>query len=340
MHTDPKPDDDRQGRSDDGPLVSVVTPVYNGARYIAECGESVLGQTYENWEYTIVDNASSDRTPEIAQNFAARDSRVRHLRFDEFVDATANHNRAFEAISPGSEFCKVVQADDWLFPECLSLMVGAANRSSVGMVSAYQLRDSGVAYGGRLPYATTFFTGHEILRRTLLGLGNVTGGPTSIMLRSAFVRERRPFWQDGLRHEDTEAALWMLSRHDFAFVHQVLTFSREQPGSRHEWSANMYSQVPEDILFFLRYGKQVLSDSEYRTRLRALLRLYVSWHVRELPRVSRLSDGDFFELHRQKRAQILAEAHGDREVVVAMRLIGALLARESVHGRRHARAAV
>src|SRR5262245_14266227 len=124
-------------RNAPAPLVSVVTPVYNGANYLAECVESVVSQTYENWDFAIVDNASDDATPEIAERYSARDSRIRHLRFDEFVGATANHNRTFEAINPRSEFCKVVQADDWLYPECLSLMVAAADVSrSVGVVSA------------------------------------------------------------------------------------------------------------------------------------------------------------------------------------------------------------
>ena len=47
------------------PLVSVVTPVYNDADYLTECVTSVLNQTYSNWEYAIVDNASTDETPEI-----------------------------------------------------------------------------------------------------------------------------------------------------------------------------------------------------------------------------------------------------------------------------------
>jgi glycosyltransferase involved in cell wall biosynthesis len=315
----------------DAPLVSIVTPVYNGAAYFVECVESVLAQTYENWDYTIVDNASSDATPEIAERFAARDSRIRHLRFDEFVTITANHNRAFDAISPESEFCKVLQADDWLYPECLSLMVGAAGAAStVGVVGAYQLWERRVHLQG-LPYKTTFASGRDILRRTLLGGFNVTGGPTATMLRSSYVRERQPFYEEGLRHEDTEAVLWMLSRHDFAFVHQILTFAREPPEARTRWSDDFNSHDPEDIVFLLRYGRLVLDDAAYRRRLRSLLWRYVWWHVRQTPRISRLRYREFFEFHGLKRRQILAHANGDPEVRAAMSMVGALLLRGVVH---------
>lgn len=310
-----------------GPLVSIVTPVFNGADHLVECVEGVLAQTYQNWDYTIVDNASTDATPQIAQEFAARDSRIRHLRFDEFVSSTANHNRGFAAVDPASEFCKVVQADDWLYPECLSRMVTAAAESDrVGVVSSYQLRDRSVDLDG-LPHDTILTAGREVLRGSLLGLYNVTGGPTATMLRSSLVRERRPLYQEGFRHEDEEAMFWMLSRSDFAFVHQVLTFSRVSQGSRWDWSDKLNSHGPENIVFLLRYGPLVLDESEYRARLRARLRSYMWWHVRQFPRVSRLRDPEFFELHCVKRDQILAEADGDPEVVIAMRFVGTLLLR-------------
>lgn len=316
-----------------GPHVSVVTPVYNDAEYLAECIDSVLAQTYENWDYAIVDNASTDATPEIAQRYAARDSRIRHLRFEEFVDSTANHNRAFAAISSESEFCKVVQSDDWLYPECLDSMITAAARSeTIGVVSGYQLWDRRLILDG-LPYTTTFERGREVIRGTLLGAFNVTGSPTAHMLRSALVRERAPFWEDGFRSEDLEATLRVLTRSDLAFVHQVLTFMRRREGSRYIWSEQMNFRVPESIVFLLRYGKRVvgsepvLSDAEYRARLRSLLRSYVRWHVRQLPRPSRLRDPGFFEFHSSKRRQILAEADGDREVAAAMSVVGTLLLR-------------
>src|SRR5512132_1578633 len=109
-------------------LVSVVTPAYNEERYLRECIESVLAQTYTHWDYTIVNNCSTDRTLEIAQEYAARDPRIRIHNNETFVPVIANHNIAFRNISPQSKYCKVVGADDWLYPECLEKMVGLAER--------------------------------------------------------------------------------------------------------------------------------------------------------------------------------------------------------------------
>ena len=56
-------------------------------------------------------------------SYAERDSRIRLLRPDEFVGAGSNANRALLEISPSSAYVKVVHADDWLFPDCLTRMV-------------------------------------------------------------------------------------------------------------------------------------------------------------------------------------------------------------------------
>ena len=59
------------------PFVSIVTPVYNTEKYLAECIDSVLAQTYQNWEYIIVDNCSTDKSPLIAESYACKDSRIK-----------------------------------------------------------------------------------------------------------------------------------------------------------------------------------------------------------------------------------------------------------------------
>ena len=76
------------------PLVSVVTPMYNGEKYLSQCIESILSQTYENWEYIITNNRSKDRSLEIAESYAKKDSRIRVYTNEEFVTSIPNHNKA------------------------------------------------------------------------------------------------------------------------------------------------------------------------------------------------------------------------------------------------------
>src|SRR4051794_20650137 len=64
-------------RSDAEPLVSIVTPFHNTAPYLEECIRSVLAQTYTNYEYLLVDNASTDDGGEIAARYAEKDARIR-----------------------------------------------------------------------------------------------------------------------------------------------------------------------------------------------------------------------------------------------------------------------
>ena len=309
----------------EGPLVSIVTPVYNGGEYLVECIESVVNQSYQNWEYLLVDNASTDLTPEIITRFANKDSRIQHVRFEEHVGAIDNHNRALKMLDSSSEFCKILQADDWLYTECLTKMVSAGLASdSIGMISAYYLWDTEVALTG-LPYSTVHAKGKEILRQCLLGRFDVTGSPTSVLLRSHVVRARDPFYDARFWHTDREAGYWVLNNHDLGFVHQVLTFVRRQAGSRIQFSRNANTMGPEMISFLIRYGPTILSADDYRRVLRRHLRAYVSFHIRQVPRPSRLRQAEFFGLHRAQVARILEEAGNDAEVKLAMRTVEAML---------------
>src|SRR4026208_2000917 len=129
------------------PLVSVVTPVYNGEEFLAACIESVLKQTYKNFEYIIVNNCSKDRSMEIALQYAKSDSRIRVHDNEKFLAVIANHNHAFGLISPAAKYCKVVAADDVLAPNCLKRTVECAEANpSAGIIGSYQLSGSTVRW--------------------------------------------------------------------------------------------------------------------------------------------------------------------------------------------------
>ena len=156
-------------RREPSPLVSVVTPVFNGAKYLRACIESVLAQTYDRWDYTIVDNCSTDGSLAIAHEYAETHPQINVRSNAQFVGAVENHNRAFRSISPEAKYCKLVSADDWMYPECISKLVDLAERHpSVGIVGSYAANATGVRWGGSAA-CEEVFTGREAARLYLLG---------------------------------------------------------------------------------------------------------------------------------------------------------------------------
>src|SRR3954470_23138397 len=105
------------------PRVTIGLPVYNGARYLAEAIESVLAQTFTDFELVISDNASTDATAAIALQYAARDPRVRYSRNRENIGSARNFGRAFELAT--GEFFKWMASDDLISPEFLENCVAA-----------------------------------------------------------------------------------------------------------------------------------------------------------------------------------------------------------------------
>ena len=208
------------------PLVSVVTPFYNTARYLPQCIESVLTQSYPEFEYILMDNRSTDGSLAIAESYARRDARIRVIPCSEFVPQLQNYNRALGEISDASQYCKIVQADDYIFPECLALMVQAFEQSkSIGLVSSYRLHGDVIA-GSAYPYPTTMLPGRECARWCLRTGIYPFGSQTTVMYRSSLVRQQNPFYNESLPYADLEKCMEILAHQDFGFVYQVLSFSR------------------------------------------------------------------------------------------------------------------
>jgi glycosyltransferase involved in cell wall biosynthesis len=258
------------------PLVSVITPVYNGEDFLAECVESVLAQTYQNWDYTIVNNRSTDRTLEIAKSYAAKDARIRIHDNRDFLPIIQNHNHAVRQISPDSKYCKVVLADDWLFPECLMKMVALAEaHPSVGLVGAYGLHGDGIHVMWRgLPFPKTVVSGREVSRLRLLQGRYVFGAPTATLVRSDFVRKQTNFYDEGNLHADSTVCFRILQESDFGFVHQLLTFTRMQAESNTTFSERMNSIQLSFLTELMQYGPACLEKNEYEARLETRLREY------------------------------------------------------------------
>ena len=318
------------------PLVSVVTPFHNTASYLAQCIESVLAQSYARFEYILVDNCSTDGSREIAETYVHRDSRVRLIRQSQLLSQVRNYNRALAEISNESQYCKVVQADDCIFPECLQLMVQVFEQSdSIGLVSSYWLKGNTV-WGSDFPYRTPLLSGKEMGRLYLRSGVYVFGSPTTVMYRSSIVRDQQPFYEESLLHEDTEKCMQILEHWDLGFVHQVLSFLR-MDNVNESISARVRTLHPQALdryIIVRRYAPRFLEGGEatalrsrikrdyYRVLAEEASRLrepaFWQYHVRGLETLGEKLDGFYLTLQIGQRLLWMA-ANPGRTVLGAVR---------------------
>jgi glycosyltransferase involved in cell wall biosynthesis len=296
------------------PLVSVVTPVYNGGKYLSECIESVLRQTLTSLEYVISDNRSTDDSLAIARAYAERDPRIRVVAHEEHLaHHLASWNRSMRLISPEAAYVKVVHADDWLFDECLERMVKLAEENpSVGLVGAYRLDEDRINLDGLPPWMTVL-SGRDVARSHLLGgpLPFLFGSPTSTLLRADVVRARERFYVEDNIHADFDACLDVLSESDFGFVHQVLTYTRRHNEAVTAFTRRVGTYRPSDLQAFQRHGRVFLTRDEYDRKLAVRFVDYLRFLVRRAPRWRRR---EFREYHRARVRDILGSTTG-RELI-------------------------
>jgi glycosyltransferase involved in cell wall biosynthesis len=287
------------------PLVSFVTPFYNTREFLAECIESVLRQTYLNWEYVLVDNCSTDGSTEVAEEYASRSQgKIRLIRNESFLSQVQNYNFALSCISPHSKYCKMVQADDWIFPDCVSRMVELAEaHPNVGIVSAYELEGDDVRLDG-LPYPSPEVPGRQVCRLYFFKGKYLFGTPTSLLLRSEAVRSRDPFYDERYApFEDGHACFDLLETWNFGFVHQVLTYSRRNNDGIISRVRPFGLEPFLHLSMLLAHGRDYLCQDEFDQCLENAERQYFVYLSSYACAVHRQSQ-EFWEFHRNSLASV------------------------------------
>jgi glycosyltransferase involved in cell wall biosynthesis len=200
----PRPGGDGVPARDAAPVVSVIMPVYNGARWLAAAAESVLAQTLSAIELLIVDDASTDETARIAEHVANRDGRVRLLRLARNRGQAAARNLAIER-SRGA-WIAPVDADDEIQPDRLRLLVEAGERHQADFIA-----DGILFEGARPPGAPAELMtwrcdgpGLERLSAETMILSGTGGGRCSLgylkpLMRRRFLDERKLRYAEDLR---------------------------------------------------------------------------------------------------------------------------------------------
>lgn len=181
------------------PRVSVVVPAYNNAAYIVETVDSILAQTYPDFELIVADHSSTDATPDLLARYAGH-PRVRLLTTEAGGGAERNWNRATEAAT--GELVKLVCGDDVIYPDCLADQVATFDRYGDALVMTSSARDIVDASGKPIVKAhglaglDGLVPGREAIRLAVRRGANIFGEPFSVLLRRSVLDEVGN-WQPG-----------------------------------------------------------------------------------------------------------------------------------------------
>jgi glycosyltransferase involved in cell wall biosynthesis len=226
--------------------VGIGMPVFNGERFIEEAIESLLAQTFEDFELVIVDNHSTDRTFEICQSFASRDSRVRCIRQRQNYGLNHNFNSAFRLTS--GKYFKWAAYDDVCAPEFLTRCVEVLD-ADPSVVLAYPkmpwIDENGTRLEGRPmafdPAALQMTASNDAAERFSATMHN--------------------FWYteplDGLIRSSALAQTHLYHNHfiaDHILLSELCLYGR-------------FHRIPEPLMFLRRHSKQASRAPSARQRL-------------------------------------------------------------------------
>lgn len=201
------------------PIVSIVLPVYNGARYLAEAVAAVRGQLREDWDLVIVDDASTDGTPDLIAGWAARDGRIRAIRHPANRKLPAALNTGLEAAQ--GKYLTWTSDDNRYRPAALAEMVSFLDRHpQIALVYADQAL---IDEDGRV-------VGHKCVGPPdQLGLSNCVGG--CFLFRREVLAVIGGYREDRFLVEDYDFWLRLRAAFPIAPLHRTLYEYRHHAGS-------------------------------------------------------------------------------------------------------------
>lgn len=199
-------------------MLSIVVPVYNKEKYIGKCIESILAQTYTDFELIIVDDASTDGSVGICERFASSDERIKIISISKNAGVSAARNMGIDAAS--GEYIGFVDADDIICPEMYSILIEKAteNNADIVMCNLQYISfdgEAGIVTRSALP-SEVFLTSDEIKKMMDdIYYGKKTDGAIGTCVNKLY--RRKKLIDSGVRF-----GVGRQRGEDWAFVEQLL----------------------------------------------------------------------------------------------------------------------
>ncbi len=289
----------------DSPLLTIAVAVYNTGKYLNECMDSVVNQTYRNLEIICVNDCSTDNSLEILKEYATKDKRIKIINNEKNLGLGVVRNVGMNAAH--GEYILFIDSDDWLdLTACEKLIIKAgANDADVVFYSAYVV--NGNERKKRKNFCEVSYPLNLEDRRTLLRLGGETWFR---LLKLEFMKEKGIRFPD-VHYLEDQKLHWMvcLLAEKVIFETEYLYYYRKHKGQLTQSTDRrliLVVDVYNDIEEYLRgekiyslYKKEFLRK-KYQHYLRAFLRLEIQFR-KEFLWKARVSLSDKFFLLTQYR---------------------------------------
>lgn len=203
------------------PLISVIIPIYNVEAYLRECLNSIISQTYQDWECILVDDASTDGSARIAEEFCNADSRFRLIRHAENRGLSAARNTGLDNAT--GELVTFVDSDDFIRPEMFGLGIEYLERDDVDIVC--------FGFGGEKRVGKVeFFEGKVILECILYQTGPINGSAWGKIFKNRLFSGLR--FTEGITYEDLDIVdKVFLQARGVVVISSAMYYYRQREGS-------------------------------------------------------------------------------------------------------------
>jgi len=259
------------------PLVSICIPTYNGEKHIEQCLVSATNQTYKNIEIIIIDDASTDNTWNIINQYAVTDKRIKLYRNDNNIGLVGNFNKCLEIA--GGQWIKFLLQDDYITDNCVDTMVanisvedkivsckrtflldGTFNEDKKGYYNHGVVTFEGL---GIISKAPIFIKPNQIAKMAIENICmNFIGEPTSLMIKRDVLVEMGYFNIYLAQICDLEYFLRISSRYGIKYIPESLTYFRIHTESTTEVNLQSKTYVLSHLDPII-FANQLLFDKCY-----------------------------------------------------------------------------